>query len=281
MKTHRYCFPMRIVAMLLVLILCLDFSGASVFAAEKPQQSDTEKELALDWLTEMTGSREEAELFYARMDALGLLNGDLEPGASKLTIAGKDYTLEEAKAVLDSFADDEPVTVDRSVITVGDLRKMIEVDAQLRQTLENYDSLSPEQKTSLEDFMQALETGNVRFDSSALTTGVSGINHAVRVLIGEPTVTDTEGVGAKISVKLTLDGTASENQTVTVAYQAVSGTAQVAAPASGTVTFAPGETEKTVTVCTNGYTDACLSGGKYNTGEMAFGARRPPAWPLP
>ena len=157
MKTHRYCFPMRIVAMLLVLILCLDFSGASVFAAEKPRQSDTEKELALDWLTEMTGSREEAELFYARMDALGLLNGDLEPGASKLTIAGKDYTLEEAKAVLDSFADDEPVTVDRSVITVGDLRKMIEVDAQLRQTLENYDSLSPEQKTSLEDFMQAME----------------------------------------------------------------------------------------------------------------------------
>ncbi len=270
MKTHRYCFPMRIVAMLLVLILCLDLSGASVFAAEKPQQSDTEKELALDWLTEMTGSREEAELFYARMDALGLLNGDLEPGASKLTIAGKDYTLEEAKAVLDSFADDEPVTVDRSVITVGDLRKMIEVDAQLRQTLENYDSLSPEQKTSLEDFMQALEAGNVRFDSSALTTGPSGINHAVRVLIGEPVVTDTEGVGAKISVKLTLDGTASENQTVTVAYQAVSGTAQVAAPASGTVTFAPGETEKTVTVCTNGYTDACLSGGKYNTGEMAF-----------
>ena len=111
MKTHRYCFPMRIVAMLLVLILCLDFSGASVFAAEKPQQSDTEKELALDWLTEMTGSREEAELFYARMDALGLLNGDLEPGASKLTIAGKDYTLEEAKAVLDSFADDEPVAI--------------------------------------------------------------------------------------------------------------------------------------------------------------------------
>ena len=112
MKTHRYCFPMRIVAMLLVLILCLDFSGASVFAAEKPQQSDTEKELALDWLTEMTGSREEAELFYARMDALGLLNGDLEPGASKLTIAGKDYTLEEAKAVLDSFADDESVSDD-------------------------------------------------------------------------------------------------------------------------------------------------------------------------
>lgn len=143
MKNPRNYFPMRIVAMLLVLILCLDLSGASVFAAEKPQQSDTEKELALDWLTEMTGSREEAELFYARMDALGLLNGDLEPGASKLTIAGKDYTLEEAKAVLDSFADDEPVTVYRSVITIGDLRKMIEVDAQLRQPLENYDSLSP------------------------------------------------------------------------------------------------------------------------------------------
>ena len=222
----------------------------------------------------MFGSREEAELFYARMDALGLLDGEPEPGASKLTIAGKDYTLEEAKAILDSFSDEEPVTIDRSVITVGDLKKMIEVDEELRQTMETYESLSPEQKDSYESFMQALEAGNVRFDASTLTTGPSGINHAVRVVAGVPTVTDTPGIGAEITVPLTLDGTPSESQTVTLEYEAVSGTAIVAdtaeAPASGTVTFLPGESEKTVTVRTGGYADDCLSGGKYNTGEMAF-----------
>jgi CSLREA domain-containing protein len=95
--------------------------------------------------------------------------------------------------------------------------------------------------------------GDANFDASTSATLTQIVNQQVSLSINNVSVTEGDAGTARADFAVTLS--AASSQPIAVKYQTADGTANAGtdyAATSGTLTFAPGETTKTITVAVNG-----------------------------
>ena len=211
----------RIAATALTVVLLVTLLPTAAYAAISATIESSDKAAILAELTAITGNQADAEALYARLNALGVLDGD-QWVTEDLVINGETYTLDEAWDLVDSLPDDEIVQVGNTNLTVADLRIMLEIEEEIiriRDLYFNGEDWTPEQQANINLLQEALDNGDFVVDNAGSTLGQSGIDHGAQVRVSGPQIS---GNTATFTVELT---GAAENQTVTFDYQAVSGSA--------------------------------------------------------
>lgn len=233
----------KFVSLLLAAILCVQLLPTAALAALTDNSPAYNQEI-LSALKEIVGSEEEAERYYAVLEQYGLLDDDGSvPDQWEIYMDGEQVTLDEVKALLEEPDCDleKQLLVDGSVITLGDLQTMLEIEdyiAYLRATYFNGTEWTEKQKASLESLMAQIENQGIRmYTAEDGTVFPSGVSHSARVTVSEPEY-DEDGMTATFTVTLTH---ANKGQNVTFDYEAQSGSQKVSGTAEGTVTLTAGE----------------------------------------
>ena len=240
----------RLIAAFLAVVMLVTVLPTQALASVSATwtNSAAENEAILAQLEAITGSQEEAQALYARLDALGVLGEDGWV-TEELVIGGESYTLDEAVAFVNTLDDSEIVQVGDVSITAGDLKTMLAIEqeiARIRQTYFYDEDWTDEQLAMLEDFQNALNSGNFTVSSQLDGTqvGPSGVDHGARITI------TPSGDGTSFTAALT-GGTA--NQEVTFRWAALSGSQT--AGGEGTVTLTQAEPTETFTVSLDSMTE--------------------------
>lgn len=224
---HRW---KRLLSGMLAAVMLLTMLPATALAAvsETANMDQAQREAILAELQSITGSEQEAESLYRRMQALGLFDADGNWTTEKLQINGEEYTLAEARSFVDTLTDDTFVTVGETTITAADLRTMIEIEeeiARIRDTYFNGEEWTDEEKENLASLEQALNNGDVIVRSSIPPiVGSNKISHAARVSVDTSTLSFENGKGSQ-QIQFNLDG-AIEGQEVSFDVRAVDGSAK-------------------------------------------------------
>ena len=205
----------RMLSGMLAAVMLLTMLPATALAAvsETANMEQAQREAILAELQSITGSEQEAESLYHRMQALGLFDADGNWTTEKLQINGEEYTLAEARSFVDTLTDDTFVTVGETTITAADLRTMIEIEeeiARIRDTYFNGEEWTDEEKENLSSLEQALNNGDVIVRSEPLPEliGPSGVNHNARVSVTVDNDTFQNSEPGTATVTLTLTGAA-------------------------------------------------------------------------
>ena len=123
----------RLAAMALALVMTVALLPTAAYAAI----GAGDKAAILEQLEAITGDEQSALELYARLDALGVLDGD-QWVTENLVIDGVEYTLEEAEALAATLPDEQIVQVGDTSITVGDLRIMLEIEREIARIRDLY-----------------------------------------------------------------------------------------------------------------------------------------------
>lgn len=172
----------RMISILLALVMLLSLLPAAAYAdiSQTIGNSRTENEEILDQLRALTGSEQEAQALYLRLQALGVLGEDGWV-TEELVIDGESYSLEEAISFVDALPDDTVVQVGDTAITAGDLKIMLAIEAEIAAIRDEwYDGQdwTPEQLEALASLQNALDAGTFSVESrSGGDTVVGGVNH--------------------------------------------------------------------------------------------------------
>ena len=134
---HRW---KRLLSGMLAAVMLLTMLPATALAAvsETANMEQAQREAILAELQSITGSEQEAESLYHRMQALGLFDADGNWTTEKLQINGEEYTLAEARSFVDTLTDDTFVTVGETTITAADLRTMIGIEEEIVRIRDTY-----------------------------------------------------------------------------------------------------------------------------------------------
>ena len=154
----------RIVSLLLCLVMALSMLPGTAWASvgDLLRNTPAENQALLDELAAMTGGTTvEAR---AMLEQLGLLdeNGQLKTDYT-LSLNGKEYTLDEAEALLEDPDTDlsQVGYVDGTPIALGDLKTILEIERELQRIQETYFSgmtFSEESLRSLNSLLDQLQT---------------------------------------------------------------------------------------------------------------------------
>ena len=222
---------------LLTAVLLLAAAPAPAYAAvgELVRNTMLENSALLAALREAYG--DDAETYLALLQSYGLVDsrGSLMTD-EKITVDGKDYTLEELEAYLSDPAVDltQAAEVDGTYVTLEGLKLVLEIEQYLAYVEATYfteQDLTDEQKASFYDLAQAWAGGELSFTGgtqplavNALTDeGPSGIDHGVQL-----SVTAADTATANGTYTITVIPTKAQGQDVTFSWRAVSGSIQVA-----------------------------------------------------
>ncbi len=253
----------KFVSMLLSVLLCVQMLPTAALAALTDNSPEYNRDI-LSALEKIVGSEDEAGRYYAVLEQYGLLDEDGSMSEDwDIWLDGKQVTLSEIEALLDEPDCDltKQLLVDGSAITLGDLKTMLEIEAYiayLRATYFDGTEWTDEQKASLQSLMAQINEEGILMTSEGAgsTSFPSGVNHAARVTVGEPTYTSD----GKAEVSVTLSG-ANAGQKVSFDYVAQSGSQAVAGMTAGTVTLTAGNdgtaTEAITVVMDTNYVQNC------------------------
>ena len=197
-----------------ILIVCMLFTmmpqQALAAVTETIGLKTQEKEAILQELRAITGSEEEAQALYYRMNALGLFDDKGNWVTEELMIDGNIFTLQEAKMAVEQMDDNKLVTVGDVTISVRDLKIMIEIEEEITRIKETYfrgEEWTTQEVNSIESLQQSLNNGDFLVQQSQVVSdsevGPSGANHWLRVSIdvSKAIINETEGI---INVPVTL-----------------------------------------------------------------------------
>lgn len=253
---HRW---KRLLSGMLAAVMLLTMLPATALAAvsETANMEQAQREAILAELQSITGSEQEAESLYRRMQALGLFDADGNWTTEKLQINGEEYTLAEARSFVDTLTDDTFVTVGETTITAADLRTMIEIEEEIARIHDTYfsgEEWTDEEKENLSSLEQAIRSGDfiVRSDPLPELIGPSGVNHNARVSVSVDKDTFQNIEPGTATVTLTLTG-AADGQAVTFDYTTLDGSAHADenyTAVTGTSVTLTNDTPTTITVTT-------------------------------
>ena len=253
---HRW---KRLLSGMLAAVMLLTMLPATALAAvsETANMDQAQREAILAELQSITGSEQEAESLYRRMQALGLFDADGNWTTEKLQINGEEYTLAEARSFVDTLTDDTFVTVGETTITAADLRTMIGIEEEIVRIRDTYfsgEEWTDEEKENLASLEQAIRSGDfiVRSDPLPELIGPSGVNHNARVSVSVDKDTFQNSESGTATVTLTLTG-AADGQAVTFDYTTLDGSAHADenyTAVTGTSVTLTNDTPATITVTT-------------------------------
>lgn len=231
----------------------------SVLAAETPESAQTDSQLK-SYLTEEYGE-ETASALEQNLEQKGLLdeNGNLK--TYQIEYNGSNLSLEEVKELLadPDFDLTQTCRVDGQEITMGDLKKILDIEAEMDRLQDTYFStdteVTEEHQAALQSLLEQLNGSGMTLsvqpteeqDAAALEAGYK--SQLARVTVTAQTATVNQGDSAVFTFTLSK----ALPYAVSFDYRTLDGAAQAGKhfePVSGTVTFQPGETEQSVTVRT-------------------------------
>lgn len=260
--THMLHGWKRIVVAVLTALLLFDASPIPAMASVL-SNAPAENEQILSELGSIAGSEDEAERYYELMERYGLLDEDGNPVESwTIQMDGKDVTLDEIREMLAGDYDAaKTVTVDGTPVTLGDLDTMLQIEdyvAHVKDTYFSDQEWTDEQKASLESLENQINSEGIEIlGTEGELAFPSGVDHSVRISIEGDEGAQENGIYT-ITAKL---NHAQEKAPVSFEWVALPGTVSIGGTTSGEVSFAPGETEKTISVQVGGKNGTYLQGG--------------------
>jgi|GEM_PF-1783883 len=181
----------RFISIILVIVMCMQALPVTVFAALIDNDPEYNEEI-LDALTDLVGSEDEAERYYALLDHYGLLDEDGNLSESwEIWMDGEQVTLEDIIAELESEDCDldKYVLVDGTAITLRDIQTILEIEeyiAYLRALYYNGSEWTTEHTDNLASLMNQIENEGILFTSGDTTEEIvwpSGYSHEARVSV--------------------------------------------------------------------------------------------------
>ena len=243
------CLWRQWIAGLLAVVMVFTMLPMTVFASLLENDPEMNQEI-LEQLKDIVGSDEEAEQYYELLQHYGLLDEDGTVKESwEILYHGEEITLEEIEAILaDPDCDlSEYVMVDGTIVTLGDLQTMIQIEdyiAYLRETYYNGSEWTAEQVENLESLMNQISNDGIAMIGAEPETAVewpSGISHDARVTVtGDKTGNFTATLANAVP-----------GQEVSFQYVGMSGSQEVASGSSGTISMtadADGKATKTFSI---------------------------------
>ncbi len=254
---YKNSFMKRVLSLLLaVLILPLNLFAQTVFASEN--QLNT---ALLDYLKEAYGE-ETAVALSQNLLQMGLIDENGNFRSYQVEYNDKQMSLDEIKEILNASDVDLSQTckVDGQEITLGDLKTIIGIEEELSRIESTYFSkdveMTQEHQDMLNSLIAQLSENGVDFytqptdeqDNAAMALGYKSQLARISVTASDVTVNQGDSVTFTFNLSKALD------YAVSFDYTTLDGSASAGKhfeAASGTVTFAPQETQKTITVKTN------------------------------
>lgn len=177
-----------------------------------------------------------------------------------VNIDGRPMTLDELRDMVNEPGADmnRKIDLDGTEITLGDLKKMVEIEDELQRFADSFidpDEMPEEQRLGYESILQQLQTTGISVKEEdgyggimpmAAGTGVT-YDHTARLTIEQSGVAVNNG-GGTATITVTRP---SLPYTTSFYYKTMDGNARAGEnyeAASGTVTFAAGETSKTISI---------------------------------
>ena len=247
----------RILSFVLCICMVISMLPATAFAALLENDPDYNREI-LAQLTELCGSEDEAERYYSLLQQYNLLDEDGNAINSwTITMDGEDVTLADLRDILAGDYDpDKLVLVDDTPISLGDLATVLEIEdyiAYLRETYFTDGEWTQEQLDNLRSLHEQINTEGIMLlaanDGSVI--GPSGVDHTQRITVpASVTVENGRYATENPSTSLTVTLAHPAVNPVSLNWKIVSGSASgtIGGETSGTLTFAAGESSKTLTV---------------------------------
>ena len=130
----------RLISIILVIVMCMQVLPMSAFAALIANDPAYNEEI-LDALTDLVGSEDEAERYYALLDQYGLLDEDGNMSESwEIWMDGRQVTLDEITALLENgdYDPDKYILVDGTAVTLGNIKTILEIEEYLAYLQEKY-----------------------------------------------------------------------------------------------------------------------------------------------
>ncbi|MEA4822826.1 MAG: S-layer homology domain-containing protein [Clostridiaceae bacterium] len=270
-------FCRRMLSFVLCILLIWQITTpAAAYITDLLQNSKQENQTILNRLQTLYGEDMTTEDMERELSYMGLLD---ESGNIRVTesiiLNGTAMMLDEVRELLARPDTDMStvVTVDGTVLTLGDLQTMIEIETQLealRTAMTGGDvEMTEEHRDNLQSILGQIRSEGimaVMADSSAPTS----INHDLRIkttastsTFDAATLNGTQTVTVSLSLYNTTGGSTAHTYPITVKYRTVDGTAKAGihyTANSGTITFASGETFKSFTVTLGSYASASIGG---------------------
>jgi len=189
----------RLISIILVIVMCMQVLPMTAFAALIDNDPAYNEEI-LDALTDLVGSEDEAERYYALLDRYGLLDEDGNMSESwEIWMDGRQVTLDEITALLENgdYDPDKYVLVDGTAVTLGNIKTILEIEEYIAYLQEKYYDgyqWTEEQQASLMSLMKQIENEGILFASDSPAEpviGASGVSHSARVTVtaGETVIT--------------------------------------------------------------------------------------------
>ncbi len=189
----------RLISIVLALVFCVQMLPLPAMAALLDNDPAYNQEI-LNALTEIVGSEDEAERYYALLDHYGLLDEDGNLSESwEIWMDGKQVTLEEIREALAAPGCDldKYVLVDGQPITLGNIKTILEIEEYLAYLQETYfdgHQWTAEQQASLQSLINQIKTSGITLTADNGTpVGGSGVSHSARVVVGTYPVITAEG----------------------------------------------------------------------------------------
>ncbi len=219
----------RFISIILVIVMCMQALPMTVLAALIDNDPEYNEEI-LDALTDLVGSEDEAERYYALLDHYGLLDEDGNLSESwEIWMDGEQVTLDDIIAELESEDCDldKYVLVDGTAITLGNIKTILEIEEYIEYLQKTYfdgHQWTKEQQANLASLVEQMETKGIRLTSEngdAEIVWPSGISHEAVVSFGLEEKSD-----GTVVITALLDG-AVEGQEVSFDYEALTGSQPV------------------------------------------------------
>ena len=172
---------------------------------------------------------EDAETYLALLEDYGLLDGDGNLVTDeKLTVDGKEYTLDQIEALLDDPNTDldRVAEVDGQHITLSDLKLIIEIErylAYIKATYFTKQDLTDQQTENFYSLADAWSRGQVRFQAAGEGQSPSGIDHDARVTVKA----NSTASGDTYTLTVSLNENQPAEKPVTFSWRALSGSVPV------------------------------------------------------
>lgn len=263
MLTKHLC--KRIVS--IILIVCMISLGLPIHGFANINQtkfnSVDENNNILSQLQGIDGDFSSTSDITEYLTDLGIIDEDGLVETSMINIDGKDYTLEEVKAMLasDDMDLEKIVSVDGVKLTLNNLKTMIEIEDEISRIKNEYFSndieLTKEHEDTFNSLVNQISTSGIAIQSDTQAvdwTSPSGIDHQARVSyeISGPCYANYSSENtATVTFKLNRPN----EQEVSFSYNIYSGSASESYEQhftvdhiQGSIVFAPGETEKAIDI---------------------------------
>ncbi|WP_066507521.1 S-layer homology domain-containing protein [Abyssisolibacter fermentans] len=258
-----------------ILIICMVGLGLPIHAFANINQtkfnSVDENQNILSQLQEINGDISNTSDITEYLTDLGIIDEDGIVETSMINIDGKDFTLQEVKAMLttDDIDLEKIVSVDGSELTLNNLKTMIEIEDEISRIKNEYfnndTELTKEHEVTFNSLVNQISTSgiDVQSDTQAVDwISPSGIDHQARVSyeISGPYYAN---YSSENTATVTFELNRVNEQEVSFSYNIYSGSASsegyehhfTVDDRQGSIVFAPGETEKTIDIVINQLTN--------------------------